>query len=479
MQPLTEEHTAPENDPLQQIAAHQHATILDEELQTLPNKYRDVLVMTYFAEQTSQQIAEQLDVSKGTVDGRIRQARNMLRVKLARRGVGVGVLVAAASLLKAETAAASPTLVNSTIELGTQTLSQSVPGTVDTSHIESLVRPEITSMIGTKSILSTLVGVLALAGVAGMSGGQEEDGRTATSGSVAVVDTRKASGSDREAGSLPTPGQPVAVALTKPVAQAAGPATQKPRSQSAPQITEFSAYPTDAPPTEKWLYETLEKPVSIMKHEAGTSLATILAELAEHYSDNPAGETMRIWPDRLALDEVQIDDIADVLLARDIDLSGISLRSALKLTLSSLEGLDEPLAVIVQDEVLMVTTQAEADAEENYFIRTYNVAALLNLEVGMAAEVDGPTSFGPGGGGMGAGGGGMGGGSGSWGTSVGVRSANLLNVVISMTQPPALWQETDGEGGTVALVGDKLVVRQNAEVHREIVRLLNLLLKNK
>ena len=169
VQPLPEEQTGPESDPLQQIADDQDAVILDEELQTLPNKYRDVLVMTYFADQTSQQIADQLDVSKGTIDGRIRQGRNMLRVRLARRGVGIGALAAATHLLATETVSASPTLVSSTIEMGTQTLSQSLPGTTDLSNLEPLVRPEITSMISVKAIISSVVGVVALAGLAGMA----------------------------------------------------------------------------------------------------------------------------------------------------------------------------------------------------------------------------------------------------------------------------------------------------------------------
>ena len=45
------------------------------------------MAMNYFAQQTNQEIADQLNESKGAIDGRIRDARRMLRVKLARRGV--------------------------------------------------------------------------------------------------------------------------------------------------------------------------------------------------------------------------------------------------------------------------------------------------------------------------------------------------------------------------------------------------------
>ena len=138
-----------DSDPLDRIASAQDCLVLDDELNSLPEKYREVLVMTYFANQTSQQIADQLNVSKGTVDGRIRQARNMLRVRLARRGVAIGVLAVAAGMSTGTAAAAAPNVLISTIQLGTQTLSGSLPGTTDLSHLEPLIRPE-TAMFSSK-----------------------------------------------------------------------------------------------------------------------------------------------------------------------------------------------------------------------------------------------------------------------------------------------------------------------------------------
>lgn len=57
-------------------------------------------------------------------------------------------------------------------------------------------------------------------------------------------------------------------------------------------------------------------------------------------------------------------------------------------------------------------------------------------------------------------------------------SDKFVNLVMEMTSPPALWMETDGTGGSIAVVGDMLVVRQNDDVHRRIVKLLNLLSKD-
>jgi len=137
--------------------------VLDEELNTLSAKYREVLVMNYFAGQSCQEIADQLSVSTGTIDGRIREARNALRVRLARRGVAIGVLAVAAGLGSGTAAAASSAILNSTIQLGAQLLSGSVPGTIDLSQLE-------TTMFTSKLIVTSLLCIATAAGLLGMTG---------------------------------------------------------------------------------------------------------------------------------------------------------------------------------------------------------------------------------------------------------------------------------------------------------------------
>ena len=97
---------------LERIAEANNLAALDEELHQLPEKYRHVLVMSYFAHQTNQEIADQLNEGKGAVDGRTREARRMLRVRLARRGVEIGALLAAGSLVQSASAADSPQLIH-------------------------------------------------------------------------------------------------------------------------------------------------------------------------------------------------------------------------------------------------------------------------------------------------------------------------------------------------------------------------------
>lgn len=182
MEPLSNQPIAEPEDPLQRIASAQDCLVLDEELNHLPAKYREVLVMTYFSSQTSQQIADQLSVSKGTIDGRIREARNRLRIRLARRGVAVGTLAVAAGLSSGTSAMASTKLLESTIQLGAQTLSSSVPGTTDLSHLDPFIQAE-TAMITTKTILTSLFCATAVAGIIGMNGLSEAGDGAAVGGS--------------------------------------------------------------------------------------------------------------------------------------------------------------------------------------------------------------------------------------------------------------------------------------------------------
>jgi len=91
--------------------------VLDEELQRLPEKYRTPLVLIYFAEQTQETAARQLDWSLGTLRRRLERGKRLLHDRLLRRGVSLSIGLLALGVAQSAVEAALPAwLVERTVQ---------------------------------------------------------------------------------------------------------------------------------------------------------------------------------------------------------------------------------------------------------------------------------------------------------------------------------------------------------------------------
>jgi RNA polymerase sigma factor (sigma-70 family) len=90
--------------------------ILHEEVSRLPEKYRAAVVLCYWEGMTHEQAAKQLGCAKCTIKDRLERAREMLRTRLARRGLALSAAWFAVSLSGGTSSVAAPAaLVQATV----------------------------------------------------------------------------------------------------------------------------------------------------------------------------------------------------------------------------------------------------------------------------------------------------------------------------------------------------------------------------
>jgi RNA polymerase sigma factor (sigma-70 family) len=93
-------------DPSLDVTMRELQTLLDEELDALPEKYRAPLVLCYLEGKTNLQAARELGWPAGSISRRVARGLELLRSRLTRRGVTVSAL-ALALLMSQEAAAAA------------------------------------------------------------------------------------------------------------------------------------------------------------------------------------------------------------------------------------------------------------------------------------------------------------------------------------------------------------------------------------
>ena len=406
---------------------------LDAELNGLPDRYRQVLVLRFLTGKSTTEIAGELSTTIGAVEGLLKRGKDELRRRLLRRGVSLGAALALVQATQAGAeAAVAQSLIQTTIQasLAWKAGSTSLPIDPISHRAVELAGKEIIAMtVTTKTTLA--VGLTFGTLIAGIGGASFSQNRAGGELEAADIVTTLATGNltDRniEFAAITAdpkvdakPATPEAVVETKRQSQPQEVNAGPPISPSARVINEIA----------KWNFKQNWNPKVLGIKSALRSPSDVI------FNDLPLTEALKVLKATHDID-IRIDqnalDKESIAIDTPINLvvNGVSLRSVLRLMLDKLS-----LDYVIKNDSLMITTKTE---EQRFFETVIYDTRLLT-------DVD---------------------------------SQDLIRIITETIEPEA-WQSSgmkepksnQSKGTIIDLESRKaLVIRQTQRVHDQIIEL--------
>src|SRR5260370_19741966 len=144
--------TMPEPEAAGQGSWENLESLIDQELASLPDKYRIVIVLCDLEGKKGKDVARRLKIPEGTVASRLQTGRVMLAKRLARQGASLSAGALAMVLAQNGASACAPTeLVSSTIKAATLTAAgKTAAATLISANAAALMEGVIHAMLLTK-----------------------------------------------------------------------------------------------------------------------------------------------------------------------------------------------------------------------------------------------------------------------------------------------------------------------------------------